>query len=188
MLPQLLLVADCSFLLDFASLVAEDQEFDETTRLEIVHLILVSAIEHTSFLQPISSPSTPDFSGRQLTEGYDCILAQRYIQKCIDLSCSDLAPAVITRLLDETAELSPRVARARSRDVLMPLVVFCAEVWQPGPDDERPIQFVELQKTAVALHLDWLRTNTAYWDMRTELARLLSVAVIDGNPGLFIST
>lgn len=188
MLPQLLSVADCSFLLGFASLVAEDQEFDKITRLEITHLILVSAIEQTSFLQPTSSPSTPDFSGRQLTEGYDCVLAQQYIQKCIDLSCSDLAPTVIARLLHETAELSPRVARTRSRDVLMPLVVFCAKVWQPGPDDERPIQFVELQKTAVTLHLDWLRTNTSHWDMRTEIARLLSVAAVDRNPGLFIST
>ncbi|KAK7061636.1 Zn(2)-C6 fungal-type domain-containing protein [Favolaschia claudopus] len=158
-LPQIITVADVSFLVKFTSQIVKENSFLQTEQDKsvvqlIAHNLLATSIDKINFFSPTLSSAAAYF----------------FICACVRCSHDDLAEVVINRLL--IASLEPEMAMPRTCNVLVPLVPQLKTFERPVPG------FVNLCRATVENYLKFAQGKTP---TDPELSGILDAVVGAGE-------
>lgn len=172
MVPRLLEKADGPFLLNFATQLSRDEDFDGTEIHGMVRSLVASGIAKTSFYRRES------FNHSEQLEQ-----AKRYVQTCLVLKLDDLAADVVKRVLKKTRKLAPADAQRCVVHLMMPLISFSVQHITSEKDRGA---VAGLREAAVQLWLDSFRENMGSFSA-AQFQQMLDVVVLDGTPDILFT-
>ena len=191
MLPQLLPVADEDFLREFATEVFFDKEFPECAdKTHVVPTLLTTAIYKAKFYNPKPAQSRASYLYPYRHEPEPAVVgdlekAKKYVQLCFDVECTHLLGNVLDRVMNASG-LSALDAQEYAKSVMFPLATFVTEQMCLNPAIGPIPQLENLRSTMTKFFLDGVEKNPSSFNKR-EIARLLSMCVVDGNPTIFMT-
>ena len=179
MLPQLLDIADEHFLLNFAREIEKRADF-KNVKSVVIHKLLQAAISKADLLYDDSHWCM----GRGAVEPEDpCRKTKLYMSACRDLGCDDLLGNVIDRLLELKTYPEQEVYECVER-TLIPLVIYFFEKLKARDDNTVIPRFRELRIMTVEFYLGFIEDIQS---CTHELATLMRISAIDGDPTTFIT-
>ncbi|TFY70329.1 hypothetical protein EVG20_g2676 [Dentipellis fragilis] len=188
MLPQLLLSSEPSFLLSFVYALFAFEDFPQSSeKAFMISTILKQAISKETFhAMPPSHPTWPYYTGGQTAKVPAVPTAENYISACFAVGCPNRVSDIIDRITD-VSSLSAQQAQKCAKDLLLPLVAYCANLMITNSEIESVNGLEKLQHIGIQLHLDWVRENP---DVLTkeEFTKLLNAAVLKGDPRMLSET
>ncbi|GJE87369.1 2OG-Fe(II) oxygenase [Phanerochaete sordida] len=185
MIPQLLSISDCSFLVKFARAIHEEASFEQPSKDELTRTLLATAIKRTTFYPPLE---LKDKSAR-----YDmaqcCALAPSYAEACVQIGHIDLANTIFTHFTGIATSHPKRklTVQGFAADAMLPLVTVVLQGEDTMSKCMNTPEFLELRRTTVKLCMDYLVTTS--YAVRRELVRQLAEAIAprDKSADLLIS-
>lgn len=175
MLPQLVSIADSTFLRKFATTVHKSTAFSEESVVKstVVSGLLAAAILRECFFKPVTSYRDSE------TEYLD--LTKVYIKTVQDLGLSHMVDDIIDRVTD-TSKLDDKAAQQCSRNVMIPLIIFLGET-----RSNLPTHFLKLQQEGMRLYLRWLLLETDGYRRRNSgvFKTLLNAGLASGDAQVF---
>ncbi len=177
MLPQLVSIADSTFLREFATSVHQSTVFpDSEAKSTVVSSLLAAAISRGCFFKSTSAYRS--------TEYLD--LAKIYIKTVRELGYSHMVNDIIDRVTD-TSKLDDRHAQECARKVMIPLVVFLGETSSQSPNgSDLPTHFLQLQQEGIKLYLGWLLDKDQYRTLEQDTFKtLVNAGLVTGDAEVF---
>ncbi|KAA1473716.1 hypothetical protein DENSPDRAFT_823200 [Dentipellis sp. KUC8613] len=188
MLPQILSSSRPAFLLHFASSLFSYQDFpDSTEKASMISTILKQAISNETFF--IAKPQGP-VGLRRRTVAVPTVsqsaTAEKYASVCFTVGCPNRVSDIINRITD-VSSLSVQQAQECAKDVMLPLVAYCAASIPIKPDLAAIHGFDKLQQIGITLYLDWVYANAGGLT-KQEFEKVLNAVVLNGDPTAFLET
>ncbi|TFY70328.1 hypothetical protein EVG20_g2677, partial [Dentipellis fragilis] len=189
MLPQILSQSRPAFLLHFASSLFSFQDLsDSSEKALMISTILKQAIANEIFFiskppPPVGPYYRPTVAVRTVSQS---ATAEKYTSVCVTVGCPNRVSDIIDRITD-ISSLSVQQAQECAKDVMLPLVAYCAASIFPKPDLAKIHGFEKLRQLGISLYLDWVCANAGGLT-KQEFEKVLNAVVLNGDPTAFLET